>query len=326
MHTKLPPPRLGIYKSWYSFKSWKKYQLALANGENMKDNVAKLGRYAETGEAYVNPKYSTGQLEKPWTSAHIYCPLAVTALRELGKWGMDSAERGGNSIHLSLTTCWMRLGVLAESTSTEDSIAKFGWRQHGRMSLKCCPWVALMIVCNHDGERMGRLLLEGYQRRRYFDAEYYPLFHMILRVIADWLDVRDTPWQPIAFSEPIMNAVAENWREPDTEKLVPILLNACDYHTHRCRAKLWSEFDNREFEHLPVEILMIFRLRESLGLTNPVLDHPLMNTPLGKLPALPLPECDDPLYRAVLARMQSQGFDPDKIYEAASNAPMPPPN
>lgn len=318
----MTPPRLGIYKSWHSFKSWEKRKLEIES--RLLSNRNELDFYATTGDCFIRPNpYGIGQQEPRWRL--LFNELHGGALLSCARYTIHAYHLRECRSDLACANRFIGTAILVDHASLELSIASFGWRRDGRMTLVMqCPWVALMITCNHDGERMGRLLLAAYKRRRFFDDMYYPLFHMILRVIADWLDVRDTPWTAIAFSEPIMNAVAENWREPGPDKLAPILLNACDYHTHRCRGKQFIEFNNREFEHLPVEILMIFRLRESLGLANPVLDHPLMNTPLGKLPTLPLPECDDPLYLAVLARMESQGFNPDKIYEAASNAPMPP--
>ena len=103
-----------------------------------------------------------------------------------------------------------------------------------------------------------------------------------------------------------------------SEELAPLVVAACDIHTHRCQqAKAPDqkyEFDNGRWTQAPIEILLLFRLREKLGLSNPAVDHPLMNTALGKLPERQSCQPNDLLNR-VLDRMMRDGFDEEKVFD-----------
>jgi hypothetical protein len=66
--------------------------------------------------------------------------------------------------------------------------------------------------------------------------------------------------------------------EMELEKLRKPLLAACDAFD------VFREFSNGTWSRTPLAILLVFKLRGLLGLRNPELDHPLMNSVLGKLP------------------------------------------
>lgn len=116
--------------------------------------------------------------------------------------------------------------------------------------------------------------------------------HFMLRLVGDWQG-----WPPrqatkskddaIAFDEPLFNALVENWRTTDMAKIEFLLLAACDRHTQQSRTDSSSKFyDMRNLENYfdPFEVLGVMRLRELDGLANPKVDHPLLATPLGRLP------------------------------------------
>jgi hypothetical protein len=87
--------------------------------------------------------------------------------------------------------------------------------------------------------------------------------------------------------------ILERWRDPDPDVLAPWLLAACDRHTHEApydTAKQAYDFGDCRLTRTPIEILMIFRLRELTGLANPTLQHPLMEAPFDVLPE-PQPPC-----------------------------------
>lgn len=65
--------------------------------------------------------------------------------------------------------------------------------------------------------------------------------------------------------------------------------------------------------HTPVELLMVFRLREYLQLENPKVNHPLMNSALGLLPAEGSCEISDPVLQRTLERMCADGYDKERI-------------
>lgn len=88
------------------------------------------------------------------------------------------------------------------------------------------------------------------------------------------------------------------WRDPDPQILAEPLLAACDWHTHECmysrsdRPSKNVDFINDILMGWPVEVHMVCRLRERVGLPLPeALDHPLTQTPFGPYrPPIPMPQ------------------------------------
>ena len=115
-----------------------------------------------------------------------------------------------------------------------------------------------------------------------------------LSIIGDWLGQpldlekyalpRDLAW----------GQLVANWRHPDPDVLLPVLLVACDTHVERI-ALTERESDSGKFEFSseflavhPTEILAVLRLRDLLGLPNPrEIDHPFMKTPYAAITCLP---------------------------------------
>lgn len=145
-----------------------------------------------------------------------------------------------------------------------------------------------------------------------------------LTIIGDWLGKPLDLDKHALPRDPAWGQLVAHWREPDPEKLQPILVNACDTHIERI-ALTSRELDSGNFEFgspfeavYPAEILAILNLRRSLGLQNPLIDHPLMDTPYAKLtcPGMRF-EPDELLMRFLAAACK---HDPDAVpaglYEA----------
>jgi hypothetical protein len=131
--------------------------------------------------------------------------------------------------------------------------------------------------------------------------------YFVLRLLNDWQAKPSEIAQECAHGEPIYEALLQKWRTQD-QSLESLLLAACDRHTHQARYDSNREFFELSYDntwYVPFEILSVVRLRESLGLSLPALDHPLLNTPLGKLPPVTQPYTDETL-RAVLDRVGQQ--------------------
>lgn len=112
---------------------------------------------------------------------------------------------------------------------------------------------------------------------------------MGLSILGDFFEVpidldslgwpRDPAWMPLV----------QYWNSDDIDKVRSVLLDACNIHIERI-ALSTGERNSGNFEFFtpylavhPTEILAVLRLRDVLGLENPDLDHPLMNTPYTKL-------------------------------------------
>ena len=90
------------------------------------------------------------------------------------------------------------------------------------------------------------------------------------------------------------------WQSEDLALVEQSLLAACDYHLARSNTRAsMVEFSYVMYALQPVEILAVLRLREMSGLAIPVLDHPLMNTPVSQLSPLMHVEPDPLLYPAL---------------------------
>lgn len=59
----------------------------------------------------------------------------------------------------------------------------------------------------------------------------------------------------------------------------------------------------------PYEVLLLLRLRHWTGMSNPVVDHPLLATPLDKLPP-ETPEYTDDLLERVLPMAEAGCVEP----------------
>lgn len=125
-----------------------------------------------------------------------------------------------------------------------------------------------------------------------------PLARFTLALYADFAGITlpELPLHP--YESPAYDALLACWRDPDPQVLIEPLLAACDWHTHECmysrsdRPSKNVDFINDTLMGWPVEVHMVYRLRERLGLAlPPELDHPLMQAPLGAyLPPQSVPQ------------------------------------
>jgi len=117
--------------------------------------------------------------------------------------------------------------------------------------------------------------------------------------------VRLNRWPSWGGDVPVYSGILKRWRDPNPQVLMPWLLAACDRHTQesRCDAeKNAHDFGDQSLTRTPIEILMIFRLRQLMGLANPVVDHPLMESPFDCLPETQPPFVPDELMQGTLKR------------------------
>lgn len=110
-----------------------------------------------------------------------------------------------------------------------------------------------------------------------------PLF--VLRLIDQWQSREGNAYPPEAYDEPVFEGLLAHWRQPDPAAIAPLLLAACERHSRQAAPTACPPgVDYHSYACDPYEILLVLHLRGQLGLASPLLDHPLMTTPLGVLP------------------------------------------
>ena len=171
----------------------------------------------------------------------------------------------------------------------------------------------------YHGYLIYAALNQRYQLQLSYEEHHRRAHSFMLRLFADWRgDIRHE-WPQFAYSEPIYEGILENWREPDPEVLAPWLLAACDRHTHESKRDSGVKFyDCSEFPRTPLEILYLLRVRELIGLKNPELNHPLLEAPFEKLPAVQPAYVADELVRGTLVRMREDWPDFDAVVSLES--------
>jgi hypothetical protein len=175
-------------------------------------------------------------------------------------------------------------------------------RTHGSLRqatslLAACWALGWVNLADRYGDRLLAGALAGY----FTDAHQsyrncFPWFS--LRLFADWRGTRVDEWPHNRFPAPELEAVLNHWRVANADGLSDVLLAVCDRHTYESlnwsdKADKRSDFVDDIYWGWPIEIHVVFRLREGLGLANPALNHPLLNTPLGRYqPPVPIPQDD----------------------------------
>jgi hypothetical protein len=116
--------------------------------------------------------------------------------------------------------------------------------------------------------------------------------HFLIRLINSYdgsKDVQRLIETKCAYDAPLLNELIENWDMKCNERFEEIIFKLCDRHTHQCRQDSFNgnryyDFENLSLEYYyPLEVLSIFFLRKTRGLTNPEIDHPIMKSGLENI-------------------------------------------
>ncbi len=305
--------RIGVYKSWLSWKTLDKRALEYVARMNETDGVA-LRHYAETGSYPVS--------HPDLVSMPAFELIDNLVHRYANGLGLLAELRGGRGERYeelcSQSAAALKISFMISALKHERFPRRHKGRNLKKMSLKDSLLLALTLALGNEveGKQIGRMMIEAYRRGYFFDKDQYPVFHFILRLFCDWSGEEPPEWEANPLQESIMNKLFLNWKEESCERLAPYVLAACDYHTHRCKPsgiKGFYEFCNGDWTRFPVELLMLYRLRYWIGLENPQVDHPIMVGAFTQMPEK-IPLVPDALTSAVLAQMVKQGYNEKAIY------------
>lgn len=149
-------------------------------------------------------------------------------------------------------------------------------------------------------------------RDPYYEQPRVCFGRFVVQICADFLGLPVPAMAPTRYASPAYDAVLAAWRSEDPAAVVEPLLAACDWHTHECmfsrsdRPSKQVDFIDDSYMGWPIDVLMVLRLRDAIGLANPPPPaRPLMQMPLGACgPPWPAPR--DLLFQVVARRAQQE--------------------
>ena len=145
---------------------------------------------------------------------------------------------------------------------------------------------AITLDCLLEAETIYRCLVAGIEDNLFYDVETTQVTPYLLTIYAQWKAL------------PLSDAIAETaqsgvygpllaaWQTEDAARLQQALTASGDFHVARSREHDDNdtyEFCQEVYRLHPVEILAVLRLREKIGASNPNIEHPVLNQPLGRL-------------------------------------------
>ena len=173
-----------------------------------------------------------------------------------------------------------------------------------------------------QGEAIGRDSFVGLTEGWFYATNQTTLTPFLLKCFATWKNLTLPSEFSFVLVAPYEELVQELTSGPD--EIRAALVKACDYHLYRSKDDTDDEsyeFSNPVYAVYPVEILFFLRIRQILGLTNPEVDHPLLDSPLGKLPSS---SCSmDPSLDPIRERIKRDFPTPDLSHEDAHKAQRP---
>ncbi|PRC93890.1 hypothetical protein [Solimicrobium silvestre] len=311
--------RFGVNPDWLRNRNAKFLQYAEILNVHNDANIASLEYYAENGET-KQKKFPTAvqevQNKRKWED-FVDSLLGKYGLYRLWNFEQTSIEK--NTFDIALANSSFSATYLSQMIRLFIHFkfpARFNGRKLQMLLMDGIAYTALGILIGRNDQAfsLARLQLLAYRQGFYSKADFYPIFHFMMRILADYLGELPHIQRGESVHEPVFNALYSLWRAPDAEAIVPTCLAALDLHTY---CSTYCEGEIHEFDaawHItPIELLLMFKLRELQGLANPKIDHPLMNSPLGVLPHMTT--CgSDTLMDSMRDRMQKDGFNENEIF------------
>ena len=141
----------------------------------------------------------------------------------------------------------------------------------------------------------------------------------MLRLFCSWRDDVQFQWPDWAYEVPEYEFLIETWRNPDPDSIREAINSACDRHVLQSYGDTnKTYYDFSAIPRTPVEILMLFRLRQISGLENPHIIHELLDPPFDRLPGAVCRYEPDELMQCTLARLREDWPDFDRVVSLES--------
>jgi hypothetical protein len=245
---------------------------------------ALIGAYRNTLDAFLATPPAV-----PLTRA----ARALYGLGRLRQWHAIQAD--ANAPLAAPDTLALRLGV-AESIAATHAFAVHGvqWSRQPRRHLyerEMALQIAMVITLGWID--CARFLLRSWFGRQGALAGPAPaggIGGLIVAIAGDALDVPVLPAVPQR-AEPLLRDIMRHWRD-DAGSIAGLSLDFADRHLAQCRPASGPslyDFDHPVEQAMPVEILMLLRLRGCIGLPRWLRGHPAFVHPAARLPEASTP-------------------------------------
>jgi hypothetical protein len=311
--------RIGIFEKWEMLLKRYLKSLESMNARNSMCDE-KLNEYQLTG--HFLGSISKADVQPPllaWEYSFLQVELGYRSLMYVSLYEI-SALKGDElrSNYLFNIFELSKLSFLIDAHMYALYTKRFGFERSIKIDITHVPRAAVGVLIGkiEDAKRFFVLLIKAFNRN-WFIYKDYPIFYFMLRLMSDYLNEPLLSAPNNSENEVVFQELFLNWRVRSPEVIEGLCLSVCDYHTHQCKpnsGSQWHEFSNGYWSGWPIEINLLFKLRQMIGLENPDLDHPLMNSTLGQLPKdIPF-ELDD-LTERVIGKMVSQGFDESEVFD-----------
>ncbi|MFL6710031.1 MAG: hypothetical protein ACJ8HI_17660 [Massilia sp.] len=267
-----------------------------------------LEYYASTGRRVPRPPQEEdcpGYLQ--W-ERYLGIDLSLYAfLREFEVEAAGRRESTFNAAAAASAFAGARLSQLIDLNIHIRSPERVGTRLSS-MDITMMPFNALgVFIGDARALPLARLLIAAARRGWFQLDERYPIYIFMLLLLARFLEEP----LPVALIASLRNTLWGNlldcWDHPQAQSIAAMCAAACDVHTTRCNVRKDLDFSSGSWCYIPIELMLLMRLRAMRGLGQPQFDHPLW------LPAF----CCEPIAMklpgdivdAVEQRMAGDGFD-----------------
>jgi hypothetical protein len=307
------PPSVEPLRSWPSLKRYLAHGAEWQQG-GVESHRQTLWNYAATGRiAYISPETNEEVVvEQPSRSVYLGAPLSMIAKSsvidgaQLAAVGRDAREM------LASAVLYQELGSLQDFLVESEFPARHG-RKLGMFGVLHAGWLGLAAAVGAVDviARWAPLLVRAAREGYLHAANFRGMQHWILRL---WCKVYGLAYLDTGYPRyEVAEGVLEMWDTQDTETLGAWLVQLCNLHTRLSTSRQFMDFAN-SFSHFPVEVLLLFRLREQAGLANPQVDHPIMKFPWSRLWPVAAAEPDE-LLAGVYRRLEvDEGITVQRLY------------
>ena len=315
-----PMARPGVHESWlkkndprkhaphYSADAWAGMSTELASWEEVAEKAA-AGR--KRGGTRSNAE------DHWWYSLHSACGQykshkldeLQTRVLQAGKWDHGLASSIADAGELEF------LILLRMRMPEFGNTAPFAFLEGYAYSL-------VVLLVEGQAERalqLGHALVTASRFGAYRPMMSNFTGHFIINLLADHLGrepipIRTPPAGKKAFNpEPFLDGLLASWKTKDPAEIRDALLILCDIHTQLAWSgakQMEREFTNGFWPHMPLAAWLVMKLRELRGLKSPKIEHPIMDTALGRMPAPGY--VADPIVARLRQRADRDGLEIDR--------------